>query len=95
MVASRSYRAWVCWPCKETGKRDPGRTRGWMVPLLELTEDHFQVGMRRPPARGDYVTLEVLVEPRHFTRGWVGRVRAVRPGADGLWYTECDIVRSR
>jgi hypothetical protein len=66
-----------------------------MVPLFELTESAFQVGLRRPPARGDYLTLEVLLAPRRFTRGWIGRVIAFRPGADGLWYTDCEIIRHR
>jgi hypothetical protein len=95
MLASRSYRAWVCWPCLESGKRDPARTRGCMVPLFELSENHFQIGLRRPPARGDYITVEVLLAPRHFSRGWLGRVVSMRPGADGLWYTECEIIGPR
>jgi hypothetical protein len=66
-----------------------------MMPLLELGEDRFQLGFRRPPAQGDYLTVEVLLAPRRFTRGLVARVMGLRPGADGLWYAECQIIGSR
>jgi hypothetical protein len=89
MLPQTSRRAWVCYPCDARGKPTAATTQRCMAPVLDISESGFKVALPRPPHRGQYLTLELLVGPRKFSRRRLGQVMETRPGADGNWYTDC------
>jgi hypothetical protein len=61
-----------------------------MAMVLDISETGFKVVLPRPPGRGQYLTLELLLGPQRFSRHRLSQVKETRPGADGNWYTDCE-----
>jgi PilZ domain len=90
MLSPTSRRAWVRYPCDAKGKRTATTTQRCMVLVLDISESGFKVALPRPPRRGQYLTLEVLLGPQRFSRRRLAQVKETRPGVDGNWYTYCE-----
>jgi hypothetical protein len=60
-----------------------------MAAVVDVFECGFTLALPRPAARGQYLTLELLLGPRRFSPRRLAQVVDARPGADGNWYTDC------